>query len=142
MKKLINKLKSAVEKLKSPLSKSALYLIWKDPYMSVGNDSYIHNVMELLGLKNVLSNKKRYPELSNDEIKRLNPELVLLSSEPYPFKEAQIENIKDLLPQSHCMLVDGELFSWYGTRLIHLENKAISLMKEISDKNPYGIRNQ
>ncbi len=128
---LVNKLKSTAEKIKSSLNKNALYLIWKDPYMSVGNDSYIHNVMTHLGFRNVLGDKLRYPEISVHEIETLNPEIILLSSEPYPFKEKHVQFFKNLLPQCNCMLVDGELFSWYGTRLIHLENKAITLLESI-----------
>jgi len=56
--------------------------------------------------------------LTLNEIKILNPESILLSSEPYPFKEQHLEELKELLPNAEIRLVDGELFSWYGSRLI------------------------
>ena len=96
---------------------SALYLIWKTPYMSVGNDTIIHNLLNYCGFNNVLSHKKRYPEISVTEIAILQPEFIFLSSEPYPFKEKHINELQEIAPKSKIILVDGELFSWYGSRL-------------------------
>ena len=96
--------------------KKTLYLIWKDPYMAAGSDTFIHDMMTCCGLENVISTK-RYPELSTKEIQSLSPEVVLLSSEPYPFKEKHISELKELLPTAAIKLVDGEMFSWYGSRL-------------------------
>lgn len=93
-----------------------LYLIWRKPWMAAGNDTFIHNMLEKLGLVNCLS-VPRYPELSNELIRELNPEVVLLSSEPFPFKEKHITEIQFLVPQASVQLVDGEFFSWYGSRL-------------------------
>ena len=96
----------------------ALYLIWKNPYMSIGSDTFIHHMMHRAGFENVLASSTRYPELSEDDIRRLKPEIVLLSSEPYPFKEKHVKELQKLLPDSRVKLVDGEMFSWYGSRLI------------------------
>ena len=96
--------------------KKTLYLIWKDPYMAAGSDTFIHDMMTRCGLENVISTK-RYPELSTKEIQSLSPEVVLLSSEPYPFKEKHISKLQELLPKASIKLVDGEMFSWYGSRL-------------------------
>ncbi|MCF8465169.1 MAG: helical backbone metal receptor [Flavobacteriales bacterium] len=93
-----------------------LYLIWKDPYMAAGSDTFIHDMMQRSGFENVLI-ESRYPELTNDRIVRLNPAVVLLSSEPYPFKEKHVEELQKLLPHAVIKLVDGEMFSWYGSRL-------------------------
>jgi ABC-type Fe3+-hydroxamate transport system substrate-binding protein len=98
---------------------NTLYLIWRKPWMSIGSDTFIHHIMYRAGLKNVCSNLTRYPELTNEEIAKLNPELVLLSSEPYPFREKHVGELQQLLPLTKIMLADGEMFSWYGSRLLH-----------------------
>ncbi|WP_126974444.1 helical backbone metal receptor [Gynurincola endophyticus] len=97
----------------------ALYLIWKNPYMSVGNDTFIHDMLESVGFKNVLENRTRYPEITVEEIVALQPQVVLLSSEPFPFDEKHLNEIEKLLPDAHILLVDGEMFSWYGARLLY-----------------------
>jgi ABC-type Fe3+-hydroxamate transport system substrate-binding protein len=93
-----------------------LYLIWKDPYMSAGSDTFIHDIMKRCGFENAIS-ESRYPKLSEEAISELNPDLVLLSSEPYPFKKKHIQELQQLLPNAEIKLVDGEMFSWYGSRL-------------------------
>jgi ABC-type Fe3+-hydroxamate transport system substrate-binding protein len=93
------------------------YAIWRDPYMFAGHDTFINDVLGYAGLTNVVK-QDRYPELSLEEISVLKPELILLSSEPYPFKEKHILEIKAIIPNVEVLLVDGELFSWYGSRLL------------------------
>ena len=95
----------------------ALYLIWREPWMSVGGDTYIHDVMQQLGYENVVGGQFRYPTLSVGDIRALAPERILLSSEPYSFKPEHLEEWLDILPQAKVELVDGEFFSWYGSRL-------------------------
>lgn len=100
-------------------NKTVLYLIWKNPYMAAGNSTFIGDVLNQMGLINSLKNSDlRYPELTMDEIKNLNPNLIFLSSEPFPFKESHINELKQLVPNATVKLVDGELFSWYGSRLL------------------------
>ena len=94
------------------------YFIWKDPWMSVGHDTYIHDVMHRFGFRNVFSNQTRYPSITIDELVILNPKLILLSSEPFPFKEKHIQELMNELPESNIQLVDGEWFSWYGSRML------------------------
>lgn len=96
--------------------KKTLYLIWKDPYMAAGSDTFINDMMQRCGFANAVS-ESRYPEFSEEALALLNPELILLSSEPYPFKEKQIQELQVLLPKASIKLVDGEMFSWYGSRL-------------------------
>jgi ABC-type Fe3+-hydroxamate transport system substrate-binding protein len=96
------------------------YLIWKDPYMTVGGDTFIHEIMTLAGMQNVFAGSKRYPEISLGNIQSAGAELVLLSSEPYPFKEKHITEISRQLTGAKVILVDGEMFSWYGSRMMHL----------------------
>ena len=100
-------------------NKTVLYLIWKNPFMAAGNSTFIGDVLNQMGLINSLKNSDlRYPELTMDEIKNLNPNLIFLSSEPFPFKESHINELKQLVPNATIKLVDGELFSWYGGRLL------------------------
>ena len=114
---LIRDIQVAQSRLKKPL-KEAIYLIWRDPYMSVGGDTFIHDMMPYAGYSNLLASKTRYPELSEEDLRTLNPSYVLLSSEPYPFKEKHIEEIKAILPKAQVLLVDGELYSWYGSKML------------------------
>jgi len=74
-------------------------------------------MLEKIGLKNCLLPIERYPELSSDDIANLNPDYVFLSSEPYPFKEKHIAEVRAMWPSSRIMMVDGQMFSWYGSRL-------------------------
>lgn len=94
----------------------ALYLIWKKPWMSAGPDTFISGMMKVAGFDNVVG-KSRYPVLTEDEMRLLDPEVVLLSSEPYPFKREHVAELKKLLPASKVVSVDGEMFSWYGSRM-------------------------
>ena len=94
------------------------YFIWKDPWMTVGNDTYIHDVMARFGLHNVFKDRTRYPETELTELVSLNPELILLSSEPFPFKEKHIQEIRVVCPNATIELVNGEWFSWYGSRMV------------------------
>ncbi len=100
------------------IHRTALYLIWRKPWMSVGRDTFIHDMLQRIGLENVCAAQERYPELSATDITAMNPELVLLSSEPYPFKEQHIAELQQLVPDAKIILVDGEMFSWYGSRLL------------------------
>lgn len=95
-----------------------LYLIWRRPFMSVGQDSFIHAMLTRLGLENVCGDQLRYPSLEPEAIQALAPEWVLLSSEPYPFKAKHLQEMQALCPKAQVLLVDGELFSWYGSRLL------------------------
>ncbi len=94
--------------------KKAAYLIWKNPYMTVGSDTFIHEVMEKLGFENVFRNQLRYPIITAEELQ--NTEYILLSSEPFPFREKHAEELKKILPKAKIILVDGEAFSWFGSR--------------------------
>lgn len=93
------------------------YLIWKDPYMTVGGDTFISNMLKRCGFKNVFADRNRYPEITLEELTAPGCDLVLLSSEPYPFKEKHLEEIQNTIPGAKTLLVDGEMFSWYGSRL-------------------------
>lgn len=95
------------------------YLIWKEPWMSVGHDTYIHDVMKHWDLDNVFSNRSRYPSFELDQLVSFHPELILLSSEPYPFKENHLSMVEEACPAARVLLVEGEWFSWYGSHMKH-----------------------
>jgi ABC-type Fe3+-hydroxamate transport system substrate-binding protein len=96
-------------------NKSVLYLIWRKPYIGVACNTFIDDMLSRCGFTNVLANETRYPTLEN--LTDLNPDVVFLSSEPYPFKEKHMQELQDIFPTAEIKLVDGEMFSWYGSRL-------------------------
>ncbi|MEJ5994943.1 helical backbone metal receptor [Pedobacter sp. Du54] len=112
------------------INKTVAYLIWKDPYLVAGKDTFIDDILRKIGLTNVVS-ESRYPEITLSTLKTQNPQLIFLSSEPYPFKEKHIEEIKLKLPNSRILLADGEMFSWYGSRLVKAVNYLFNLQDEL-----------
>lgn len=112
---------------------NTIYYIWKDPWMSVGGDTYIHDVMNHWGLTNMLSELNRYPGLSLEDLSRLQPELVLLSSEPFPFKEKHKNEILEVCPNARVELIDGEWFSWYGSRMCTAFGKLTAWRNNITE---------
>lgn len=96
----------------------AAYLIWREPYMTVGHDTFIHAMMERTGFANVFGEETRYPIVTPEEIRAADPEVVLLPDEPFPFDEEYAEELRAKLPGPRLQLVDGQPFSWYGSRLL------------------------
>jgi ABC-type Fe3+-hydroxamate transport system substrate-binding protein len=96
------------------------------------NHTFIDHVLNYVGLSNALSHLERYPELSDEELKKIDPEFCFLSSEPFPFKEKHVKELQQKLPGAKVISVDGELFSWYGSRLLHLENYIRELKNKIN----------
>jgi ABC-type Fe3+-hydroxamate transport system substrate-binding protein len=94
------------------------YLIWRDPYMTVGGDTFIHDMLSQCGLRNIFEQRIRYPTITIEELKNKDCKLLILSSEPYPFKQQHIDELQQQLPYTKIILVDGEMFSWYGSRLL------------------------
>ncbi len=90
------------------------YLIWRDPWMTVGGDTFIHHMLEVNNFENVFGQLMRYPEIDINNMPDID--LLLLSSEPYPFKNKHLEEIP--LPKEKIRFVNGEYFSWYGSRMI------------------------
>ena len=94
------------------------YLIWKDPKMAAGGNTYINDMLERCGFENVLKNIDRYPTITIDYLKNSALDIILLSSEPYPFKQRHVDELAADLPGITIRLVDGEMFSWYGSRML------------------------
>lgn len=107
--------------LESPVS--CLYLIWKDPWMVVGADTFIDSVLKKCGFNNLGSDLQgRYPVLDEKVFLQKNPQVIFLSSEPFPFSSSHIADIQQFVTGEHVRLVDGEMFSWYGSHLVGVEN--------------------
>jgi len=131
--KLSTQIKDKFEKLKKIISPEkrirAAYFIWKDPYMVAGGSTFINEMLEYCGLENMFAHKSRYPQITLNEIKENNCLLILLSSEPYPFKEKHKEEMQKMFPAIKIELADGEMFSWYGSRLLKSADYFESLFK-------------
>ena len=112
----------------------AAYLIWNKPYMSIGGDTFINDVLQTCGLQNVFAHTKRYPEITIEQLKAENCQLVLLSSEPYPFKQKHIDELQQQLPDAKVILVDGEMFSWYGSRMLYMPAYLNNLVAQIGQQ--------
>lgn len=110
-----SKINEIFQDMRQKEKKSCAYLIWQNPYMTVGSDTFIHTVLDQIGFENIFKTQKRYPEISIEELK--TADYIFLSTEPFPFKQKHIDELQKQLPDSKIILVDGEAFSWYGTHL-------------------------
>jgi len=108
---------STLENATMNSQKRAAYLIWKDPYMAAASGTFIDDMLGRCGFENVFAGKSRYPEITVSQLQLANCELLLLSSEPYPFKQKHIDELQVQLPHTRIICTDGEMFSWYGSRL-------------------------
>ncbi len=104
--------------LRGKKRKRTAYLIWNEPMMAAGADTFVNDMMTACGFENVFKNLNRYPEFTDEQLKAAQPELILLSSEPFPFKEKHVDDFKKRFPDAKVMRVDGEIFSWYGSRML------------------------
>jgi ABC-type Fe3+-hydroxamate transport system substrate-binding protein len=98
----------------------AAYLIWREPYMTVGGDTFIHDVMQWGALENVYGDRTRYPEVTPEVLAEQELDVLLCSSEPFPFHEKDkfTADLREALPDTPIEIVDGQPFSWYGPRLL------------------------
>ena len=95
------------------------YLIWREPWMTVNNDTFVHALLANAGGVNVFGTMPdRYPTVTLEQIREASPDVVLLSTEPFPFAERHIEELagKTGIPRERIVVVDGELLSWHGSR--------------------------
>lgn len=113
---IISKIRSGFERTFS-IKGTAIYLIWQEPMIAVGSHTYIDDLLQKVGFTNLIR-KERYPEITQEEILRMQPDLLLLSSEPYPFGAKHQVAFQQMFPHTKVQLVDGEMFSWYGSRLL------------------------
>lgn len=109
------------------------YLIWKAPYMSVGGDTFINDMLNFCGYLNLYADAMRYPEVEINDLIKKDCQLILLSTEPYPFNQKHMLELKRQLPGTTIILVDGEIFSWYGSRLLKAPTYFKQLVKQAKD---------
>lgn len=117
--RLVRNIRAAFAECRPPSTTRTAYFIWRNPWMVAAADTFIQEMMREAGMDNVFAHKQRYPEISLHELAELAPELILLSSEPYPFKEKHMAEIQAACPGALVRLADGEMFSWYGSRLLY-----------------------
>jgi ABC-type Fe3+-hydroxamate transport system substrate-binding protein len=132
------------------INPTAGYFIWQDPYMVAGHNNIINSIMKYMGLTNVFNTKNnefmqkyvmnsrvnhRYPIVNDELIQLISPKYILLSSEPFPFKEKHIAQFKEILPSAEIMLVPGEMFSWYGAKLIKSTEYLLNLQTILLSKS-------
>jgi iron complex transport system substrate-binding protein len=111
--------------------KKVAYFIWKNPYMVAGSGTFIDELLKLNHFQNHFASKERYPEIELDKLEEDGDlDLVLLSSEPFPFKVEDGYEIATCVQNAQAILVDGEMFSWYGSRLL----KAFAYFKQMHQK--------
>jgi ABC-type Fe3+-hydroxamate transport system substrate-binding protein len=114
--------------------KKVAYFIWKSPYMSVSRHTFINSMLKVCNMQNVFGNlPDDYPVISAEEIGNVAPEFIFLSSEPFPFAKKHTDEFKELCPSAKIVLVDGEYFSWYGSRLVDAPAYFTSLLKDIGN---------
>lgn len=109
-----------------PILKVA-YFIWRNPWMVVGGNTFIDYMLQLNKFENVYSDFNRYPEVELENLKQAD--FYLFSSEPFPFQEKHINEFSEFVDNANFRLVDGEFFSWYGSRL----TKAFKYFRELRE---------
>lgn len=97
---------------------SAAYYIWRKPFMVAAGNTFVDQMLQRAGFKNVFGHLARYPEILHTQLEMANPDIILLSSEPFPFSAKHVAEFQDICPSARVEIVDGEMFSWYGNRLL------------------------
>ncbi|MCX6181047.1 MAG: helical backbone metal receptor [Bacteroidetes bacterium] len=116
----------------SPKVINVAYLIWSKPYMTINSDTFIHHLIAMNGWTNVFGDHPdRYPMIEVEALQEKNPDVIFLSSEPFPFAQKHVEELLPYFPKSKIILVDGEMFSWYGSRLRYAFEYFRELQKDI-----------
>jgi ABC-type Fe3+-hydroxamate transport system substrate-binding protein len=134
---LVDQIKKDFQAL-GPIGKGAsfLYFIWKDPYFVVGPQTYIHALLTHFGLVNCCE-IARYPDLDQVRVNKaklsntpdFSPDYIFLSSEPFPFEAKHLEEVQALFPESKIVLIDGEICSWYGSRMLKVASYFSSILQ-------------
>lgn len=114
---LHERIRQAFASLEPIEPRTAVYLVWDGPYLAAGGGTYIDSLLAMCGLRNVCADRSGYPTLTADDLRALNPEVVLLPDEPFEFDRSHADRIRELLPSARVPLVDGQLLSWYGSRM-------------------------
>tara|TARA_R110001583_G_scaffold145096_1_gene297105 strand:- start:42195 stop:43001 length:807 start_codon:yes stop_codon:yes gene_type:complete len=117
--------------IKDKPTRKVAYFIWAKPWMVVGNDTYINEMLKLNKFENIYDNMSRYPKVEINKIRHEgDPDVVILSSEPFPFKDEHAMEIASFTNRSITVFGDGEMFSWPGSRML----LAFDYFKELHKK--------
>ena len=113
---LCERFEAALSRVEDRPEQRVLYLIWRDPWMTISPETYIAQTLGLFNWRTVpASTDERYPQV---DIAAVDVDRVLLSSEPFHFKEDHVAEVEALVPGARVSLIDGEMTSWYGSRAI------------------------
>jgi ABC-type Fe3+-hydroxamate transport system substrate-binding protein len=116
---LADSIRAAFADLRPRTTHRVAYLVWRDPYMAVGADTYICSLLAKCGCANVCAHlTDRYPEVTIEMLRSFNPEWVLLPSEPFPFDDTHVAELAPQVAPARVTCVDGQMFSWYGSRML------------------------
>ena len=110
------------------------YLIWRRPWMAAGGDTFVTALLDQAGGENVLGTAAaRYPEVTAETLRAADPDVVFLSSEPFPFAERHVEELvaETGLPRERFRFADGELLSWHGSRTVAGVDYADTLLEGV-----------
>lgn len=114
---MVCEIMTKMEQFKRRSGLKVAYFIWNKPYMVAGNKTFINEMLQKFGFVNVFGDLNRYPQVTLDQIEKARPDAIFLSSEPFPFKAKHLNEFKGRFPSTNIKLVDGAMFSWYGSRL-------------------------
>lgn len=133
---LITRLQADIANLKMSVKKQprlkVAYFIWQKPYMIAATNTFIDTMLDVAGFDNVFEGQARYPEITEEQLKIANPQAIFLSSEPYPFKEKHVAQFQAMCPNAAIEIVDGEIFSWYGSRMLYFVDYVKKLRQKLT----------
>ena len=120
-----------------PLVGKAGYAVWPKPWMAAGTDTFIHHVMQHWGIGNAVEGPSRYPSLAEESGRGVpHARLWLLPSEPFPFQQKHLTALQEDHPLAAFRLVDGEAFSWYGSRMLHAAGHLQEVAEWVAECSP------
>ncbi len=112
--------------------KTVFFPVWKNPYITVGKNTFINSMLNLIGLKNVFEDKEgNYPKVSDKEIKQNCPDFIFLTNEPYNFQDTDAQEFRQLCPASKVVFVKGEMFIWFGSRMLLAADYFLTLKESL-----------
>ena len=112
-------------------NRTCIYLIWNHPIMTIGGDTFIHDMLLYAGFENCFKDASRYPIITEEIITALKPKYLFLSSEPYYFRNTHVQYYSEKFPFTKVVLVDGQIFSWYGSRILEFPNYISKLQNKL-----------
>lgn len=128
--RLVQTIKDRFQHLPRANGMKAAYVIWRNPYMVVGGDTYIHSVLETLGFSNPFANfEGRYPVVTQDDLANAGLDYLFLATEPFPFKDRHKQEFSQFLPNTKIEIVDGEMF-WYGAKMVEAAHYFEAMLKK------------